>query len=117
MKGELVAALILADISPPATAPGLKRLECHGEPSWSQPLDVQLWIGKCLKHQLARRVEFARDEHFLFPWFCDNGCFVLVCHFSFFPFKPNCLAWPITYAHHPGLVRLCAYQLQVDSVG
>src|SRR6266478_1562576 len=85
-KGELVAALILADISPSATVPRLKRLECHGEPSWSKPLDVQLWIGECLKHKLARRVEFARDEHFLLPWFCRNGCFVGVSIGSFSPF-------------------------------
>src|SRR6266404_466633 len=85
-KGELVATLILADVAPSATAPGLKRLECHGEPSWSKPLDVQLWIGEGLKHQLARRVEFARDEHFLLPWFCRNGCFVGVCHWFFLSF-------------------------------
>src|SRR2546422_2773560 len=43
-KRELIAALIFVDVAPPATAPGLKRLERHGEPSWSKPLDVELWI-------------------------------------------------------------------------
>ncbi|SRR6266567_94743 len=85
-KGELIAALILVDVAPPATAPGLKGLERHGEPSWSKSLDVELWIGEGLKHQLAWRVEFARDEQFLLPWFCRNGCFVGVCHWFFLSF-------------------------------
>src|SRR6185312_3073748 len=79
VKRELIAALILADISPSATAPRLKRLERHSKPSWSKPLDIKFWIGECLKHKLARRVEFARDEHFLFPWFRGN-CRFVVCH-------------------------------------
>ena len=50
LQAELVAALILLDIAPPPAARRLKRVEHHDEPAWSKPLDVQLWIGECLKH-------------------------------------------------------------------
>src|SRR5205814_4510154 len=73
-KGELIAARIFLDVAPPATAPGLKGLERHSEPSWPKPLNVELWIGESSKHQLARCVEFTRDQHFLLAWFCRNSC-------------------------------------------
>src|SRR5579884_3993750 len=94
MKAKLVATWIFLSVSPPAPIPGLKHLKRHVEPSWSDPPDIECWIGECLKHQLARRVEFAHDEHFLFPWFRCNSGFVLFCHCSFCPFKLNCTNWP-----------------------
>src|SRR5579885_357844 len=79
-KGELVAALIFVKVAPASATPGLKRLEGHGESSWSEPLNVQVWLDESSKHQLTRRVKLTRDEHLLFPWFCRNRGFLGICH-------------------------------------
>src|SRR5438067_9155085 len=73
MKRVCVSLSISIDEAPLTTGSYVHLVNFGCEVSRSPPLWKQFWIHAYFKHKLARRIEFAGDEYFLFPRFCKNG--------------------------------------------
>ena len=76
VKAKFVSVFILVDVAIPAAAVWFKCFKDHLVAARSQPLDVQIRIGVRPEDQFTRRIELARDEHFLYARLGCNRRFI-----------------------------------------